>query len=197
MSHPFPVTESDELESVLTALDPLLRAYSKRIFRQQWEDAFQESRIGVIQAHGRFDPERGKWLLSWCYVRGKGAALDYVRSQVGHATLVNPRPEMLSLDAAPWIGERAHADPGYQAAEDRADLVALAAVCTPHQRHTLALMLLGLNGAEIAAARGTTDSTTTQALGKVREKAYRLGLRERPANAWGRRDDDRRPAGAR
>ena len=117
--------EGDERagERVLLQLQPLVRAYARRMaFREgEEEDYFQVGMIGLLKAAQRFNPDRGvkfvTFALSWIegemrlYRRETQTAFKMSRSLIEQSRrLVSCREQLTqSLKREPAVGEIAHA----------------------------------------------------------------------------------------
>ncbi len=70
--------------TTLSALIPLVRRLATRFRRDYWspadrEDILQEGFVGLMEAVGRFDPDRGCALSTYAGKRASGAMFDHVR----------------------------------------------------------------------------------------------------------------------
>jgi RNA polymerase sporulation-specific sigma factor len=117
--------EGDERagERVLLQLQPLVRAYARRMaFREsEEEDYFQVGMIGLLKAAQRFNPDRGvkfvTFALSWIegemrlYRRETQTAFKMSRSLIEQSRRLASCREQLtqSLKREPAVGEIAHA----------------------------------------------------------------------------------------
>lgn len=71
--------------TTVSSLVPLVHRLAGRFRRDQWaaqdrEDIIQEGFIGLMEAAGRFEPERGCSLSTYGGKRAVGAMIDYVRT---------------------------------------------------------------------------------------------------------------------